>query len=102
MRYLGVEGPDVPLPRLPRRLFERAAEHGRSRPSSCVPPQAVGDEVCLCVPRWVESFDGRDQCSKIGTGCSPPDSWLEGISAVATYVASQATRWRSDSEETVG
>ena len=81
-----------------------AAECGRSRHSSCVPPQAVGDEVCAQVQvrsvlRWVGCFDGRDHCNLIGMGCSPPHSLLESISVVATC---QATTWRIDSKETVG
>ena len=59
------------------------------------------------VPKFMQgAFRGGlrvlDQCSKIGTGCSPPVSSLEGISAVATNDVAQATTWRSNSEETVG
>ena len=37
-----------------------------------------------------ESFDGRNQCSQIGTGRVAPVSGLEGVSVVATLVVAQA------------
>ena len=68
-------------------------------------PQAVGDEVCAqvharSVPAWLRAL--MEEISAIGTGCSPPDSWLEGISVVATFGASEQAadalkpQWRSE------